>query len=51
MQTKCDAMPRPSMGSEDFADYLEHVPGTMFRLGAAATARLAGPAHADVRRG
>ncbi len=25
----------PSMGSEDFADYLEHVPGTMFRLGAA----------------
>jgi amidohydrolase len=26
---------RPSMGSEDFADYLEHVPGTMFRLGAA----------------
>lgn len=29
------AMVRPSMGSEDFADYLEHVPGTMFRLGAA----------------
>ena len=29
------AMPRPSMGSEDFAAYLEHVPGTMFRLGAA----------------
>jgi amidohydrolase len=28
-------MGRPSMGSEDFADYLEHVPGTMFRLGAA----------------
>jgi amidohydrolase len=26
---------RPSMGSEDFAVYLEHVPGTMFRLGAA----------------
>jgi amidohydrolase len=23
------------MGSEDFAVYLEHVPGTMFRLGAA----------------
>jgi amidohydrolase len=23
------------MGSEDFAAYLEHVPGTMFRLGAA----------------
>jgi amidohydrolase len=29
------AMQRPSMGSEDFAVYLEHVPGTMFRLGAA----------------
>jgi amidohydrolase len=28
-------MRRPSMGSEDFADYLEHTPGTMFRLGAA----------------
>jgi amidohydrolase len=29
------SMPRPSMGSEDFAAYLDHVPGTMFRLGAA----------------
>ena len=28
-------MPRPSMGSEDFAAYLEHVPGSMFRLGCA----------------
>jgi amidohydrolase len=28
-------MSRPSMGSEDFAYYLERVPGTMFRLGAA----------------
>lgn len=27
---------RPSMGSEDFACYLEQVPGTMFRLGSAA---------------
>lgn len=26
---------RPSMGSEDFAIYLEHIPGVMFRLGAA----------------
>jgi len=32
---KVIAMRRPSMGSEDFAAYLEHVPGTMFRLGAA----------------
>ncbi|HEY3395915.1 MAG TPA: amidohydrolase [Lacipirellulaceae bacterium] len=32
---KVVAMRRPSMGSEDFAAYLEHVPGMMFRLGAA----------------
>jgi amidohydrolase len=32
---KVTAMHRPSMGSEDFAVYLEHIPGTMFRLGAA----------------
>ncbi|MEX0641357.1 MAG: amidohydrolase [Pirellulales bacterium] len=32
---KVAVMPRPSMGSEDFAAYLEHVPGTMFRLGVA----------------
>jgi amidohydrolase len=32
-------MPRPSMGSEDFADYLQHVPGTMFRLGIAGERR------------
>lgn len=32
---KVTEMPRPSMGSEDFAAYLAHVPGTMFRLGAA----------------
>jgi amidohydrolase len=28
-----ETIPRPSMGSEDFAFYLEHVPGVMFRLG------------------
>ena len=32
---KVAALPRPSMGSEDFAVYLEHIPGTMFRLGSA----------------
>lgn len=32
---KVTSLPRPSMGSEDFAMYLEHVPGVMFRLGAA----------------
>ena len=41
-------MPRPSMGSEDFAAYLEHVPGTMFRLGCAGDVAVAGTAHADV---
>lgn len=29
-------IPRPSMGGEDFACYLDHVPGAMFRLGIAA---------------
>lgn len=28
-----DQIDRPSMGSEDFAFYLDHVPGAMFRLG------------------
>jgi len=32
---RVDHLPRPSMGGEDFAVYLEHVPGTMFRLGCA----------------
>ena len=30
-----DWIKRPSMGSEDFSYYLEHVPGVMFRLGVA----------------
>jgi amidohydrolase len=29
------SIPRPSMGGEDFANYLAHVPGAMFRLGCA----------------
>ncbi len=33
---------KPSMGSEDFGVFLEHVPGAMFRLGCAAPDR---PAH------
>lgn len=28
-----ELIPEPSLGAEDFAMYLEHVPGTMFRLG------------------
>jgi amidohydrolase len=34
-QDNVTQMPRPSMGSEDFAAYLEQVPGSMFRLGCA----------------
>lgn len=30
-----DWIPDPSMGSEDFSFYLDHVPGVMFRLGVA----------------
>lgn len=30
-----DWIPDPSMGSEDFSYYLDHVPGVMFRLGVA----------------
>lgn len=36
---------RPSMGSEDFACYLEHVPGAMFRLGCAADLAAITPLH------
>jgi len=36
---------RPSMGSEDFANYLEHVPGAMFRLGTATDPSRAAQLH------
>ncbi len=36
---------RPSMGSEDFACYLEHVPGVMFRLGSAIDLAATTPLH------
>lgn len=35
-------IPKPSMGSEDFSHYLQHVPGAMFRLGTASPKR---PVH------
>ncbi|MGD9645521.1 MAG: amidohydrolase [Pirellulales bacterium] len=38
-------IPRPSMGSEDFATYLLHVPGSMFRLGCASDAVGHSPLH------
>jgi len=36
---------RPSMGSEDFACYLEQLPGVMFRLGCAADLAASPPLH------
>lgn len=38
-------IPRPSMGSEDFACYLQHCPGAMFRLGVAADLGSITPLH------
>ncbi|MEM0926833.1 MAG: amidohydrolase, partial [Planctomycetota bacterium] len=38
-------IPVPSMGSEDFSYYLEHVPGAMFRLGVAGGQVGSAPLH------
>jgi amidohydrolase len=38
-------IPRPSMGSEDFACYLEQCPGAMFRLGTAGDLSAVTPLH------
>ena len=38
-------IPRPSMGSEDFACYLDHCPGAMFRLGTAHDLTATTPLH------
>ena len=40
-----DIVPRPSMGGEDFAFYLDHVPGAMFRLGCASPEGGSPPLH------
>jgi len=40
-------IPKPSMGGEDFAYYLQHVPGCMFRLGCAAGGEAAPPLHSN----
>lgn len=40
-------IPRPSMGAEDFAHYLEHVPGALIRLGTASSDRTRFPLHDD----
>lgn len=38
-------LPEPSLGAEDFALYLEHAPGTMFRLGVGFRDRVNHPLH------
>lgn len=43
-----EIIPRPSMGGEDFAFYLEHVPGAMFRLGCGPPNRPAPPLHSPL---
>jgi len=40
-----DIVPRPSMGGEDFAFYLERIPGAMFRLGCASPRAGSAPLH------
>lgn len=40
-----EEIPRPSMGGEDFAHYLDHVPGCMFRLGVGSEAAGRLPLH------
>lgn len=40
-----DTIPRPSMGGEDFAFYLDYVPGAMFRLGCGPASGQGAPLH------
>jgi len=42
---KIDEIPRASMGSEDFAYYLEHVPGALIRLGSSSARAGNSPLH------
>lgn len=41
-------IPKPSMGGEDFANYLDKVPGAMFRLGCAEAGKAAPPLHSPL---
>jgi len=43
-----EEIPRPSMGGEDFAHYLEHVPGSMFRLGCVSESVGGAPLHSPL---
>lgn len=40
-----EMLPEPSLGAEDFSLYLEHAPGTMFRLGVGSPGKLNYPLH------
>jgi amidohydrolase len=40
-----DLILRPSMGAEDFAHYLDHIPGAMFRLGCSSPSAGSSPLH------
>lgn len=44
-RSQIDLIHRPSMGGEDFAFYLDRVPGAMFRLGCASPAVGSAPLH------
>ena len=45
-QTHVQTIAKPSMGGEDFANYLDHVPGSLFRLGCMPARGSAPPLHA-----
>ena len=38
-------IPRPSMGAEDFANYQQHIPGALLRVGTSANERTSYPLH------
>ena len=38
-------IPRPSMGAEDFAHYLEHIPGVLVRVGTSSSPETSYPLH------
>ena len=45
-KTHVQTIAKPSMGGEDFANYLDHVPGSLFRLGCMPARGSAPPLHA-----
>jgi len=43
--SRVQVLPEPSLGAEDFSMYLEHAPGTMFRLGVGQSDKANYPLH------